>query len=85
MFDETEKSLGGNEVVIKFAMTDVTRILNQIEKGNSSNSNKLLQLVYEELRVLARERLANEKPGQLLQATALVHEAYLRLAIVAPR
>ncbi|MDG1809809.1 MAG: ECF-type sigma factor [Pirellulaceae bacterium] len=66
-------------------MTDVTRILNQIEKGNSSNSNKLLQLVYEELRVLARERLANEKPGQLLQATALVHEAYLRLAIVAPR
>ena len=85
MFDETEKSLGGNEVVIKFAMTDVTRILNQIEKGNSSNSNKLLQLFYEELRVLARERLANEKPGQLLQATALVHEAYLRLAIVAPR
>ena len=72
-------------MVIKFAMTDVTRILNQIEKGNSSNSNKLLQLVYEELRVLARERLANEKPGQLLQATALVHEAYLRLAIVAPR
>lgn len=66
-------------------MTDVTRILNQIEKGNSSNSNKLLQLVYEELRVLARERLANEKPGQTLQATALVHEAYLRLAIVAPR
>jgi RNA polymerase sigma factor (TIGR02999 family) len=79
LFDETEKSLGGNEVVIIFAMTDVTRILNQIEKGNSSDSNKLLQLVYEELRVLARDRLANEKPGQTLQATALVHEAYLRL------
>jgi RNA polymerase sigma factor (TIGR02999 family) len=79
LFDETEKSLGGNEVVIIFSMTDVTRILNQIEKGNSSDSNKLLQLVYEELRVLARDRLANEKPGLTLQATALVHEAYLRL------
>jgi len=60
-------------------MTDVTRILNQIEQGDPSASDQLLSLVYEELRVLARQRLANEKPGQTLQATALVHEAYLRL------
>jgi RNA polymerase sigma factor (TIGR02999 family) len=62
-----------------FSMTDVTRILNAIEQGDPSASDKLLPLVYEELRVLARQRLANEKPGQTLQATALVHEAYLRL------
>lgn len=61
------------------SMTGVTRILIQIEKGDPSASDKLLPLVYEELRVLARQRLANEKPGQTLQATALVHEAYLRL------
>ena len=60
-------------------MTDVTQILNAIEQGDPSASDKLLPLVYEELRVLARQRLANEKPGQTLQATALVHEAYLRL------
>lgn len=63
-------------------MTDVTRILNAIEQGDPSASDKLLPLVYEELRVLARQRLANEKPGQTLQATALVHEAYLRLVDV---
>ena len=63
----------------KPTMTDVTRILNQIEQGDPSASDQLLPLVYEELRVLARQRLANEKPGQTLQATALVHEAYLRL------
>jgi hypothetical protein len=62
-----------------FCMTDVTRILNALEQGDPSASDKLLPLVYEELRVLARQRLANEKPGQTLQATALVHEAYLRL------
>lgn len=60
-------------------MTDVTQILNAIEQGDPTASEKLLPLVYEELRVLARQRLANEKPGQTLQATALVHEAYLRL------
>ena len=60
-------------------MTDVTQILNAIEQGDPSASEQLLPLVYEELRVLARQRLANEKPGQTLQATALVHEAYLRL------
>ncbi len=60
-------------------MTDVTQILNAIQDGDPSASDQLLPLVYEELRVLARQRLANEKPGQTLQATALVHEAYLRL------
>src|SRR5210317_902054 len=62
-----------------FSMTDVTRILNEIEQGDPSASEKLLPLVYQELRVLARQRLANEKPGQTLQATALVHDAYLKL------
>ena len=65
--------------IIIATMTDVTRILNQIEQGDLSATEQLLPLVYQELRVLARQRLANEKPGQTLQATALVHEAYLRL------
>jgi RNA polymerase sigma factor (TIGR02999 family) len=60
-------------------MTDVTRILSQIESGDPSGAEQLLPLVYEELRKLAAARLASEKPGQTLQATALVHEAYLRL------
>ena len=60
-------------------MADVTQVLNAIEQGDPAASDQLLPLVYEELRVLARQRLANEKPGQTLQATALVHEAYLRL------
>jgi len=61
------------------AMSDVTRILSQIESGDSSAAEKLLPLVYDELRKLAAVRLAQEKPGQTLQATALVHEAYVRL------
>jgi RNA polymerase sigma factor (TIGR02999 family) len=64
------------------AMSDVTRILSQIETGDHSAAEQLLPLVYEELRKLAAARLANEKPGQTLQATALVHEAYLRLVDV---
>jgi RNA polymerase sigma factor (TIGR02999 family) len=60
-------------------MTDVTRILNAIEKGDGRATNELLPLVYEELRLLAAQKMALEKPGQTLQATALVHEAYLRL------
>lgn len=60
-------------------MSDVTRILSKIESGDQQASEELLPLVYDELRALARQRLANEKPGQTLQATALVHEAYLRL------
>ena len=60
-------------------MTDVTQILSQIEQGDPSAAEQLLPLVYEELRKLAAIRLSHEKPGQTLQATALVHEAYLRL------
>ena len=60
-------------------MTDVTRILSAIEQGDPHAAEQLLPLVYDELRKLAALRLAQEKPGQTLQATALVHEAYLRL------
>ncbi len=60
-------------------MTEVTQILSAIEQGDPHAANKLLPLVYEELRKLAAQKLAHEKPGQTLQATALVHEAYLRL------
>jgi RNA polymerase sigma factor (TIGR02999 family) len=60
-------------------MTDVTKILSRIEQGDSSAAEQLLPLVYEELRKLAAVKLASEKPGQTLQATALVHEAYIRL------
>jgi RNA polymerase sigma factor (sigma-70 family) len=60
-------------------MSDVTRILSQIEQGDPAAAEQLLPLVYDELRKLAAARLAQEKPGQTLQATALVHEAYLRL------
>lgn len=64
-------------------MADVTQILSQIEDGDPSAAEQLLPLVYDELRKLAAARLANEKPGQTLQATALVHDAYLRLVDVA--
>src|SRR5687767_4092642 len=60
-------------------MADVTRILSAIEQGDPHAAEQLLPLVYEELRTLAAQRLAQEKPGQTLSATALVHEAYLRL------
>ena len=60
-------------------MHDVTRILSQIESGDPSAAEQLLPLVYDELRKLAAARLMQEKPGQTLQATALVHEAYLRV------
>ena len=60
-------------------MTDVTRILNAIEQGDARAADELLPLIYEELRVLAARKMAQEKPGQTLQATALVHEAYIRL------
>jgi len=61
------------------AMSDVTRILSQIDAGDPAAAEQLLPLVYDELRKLAAAKLAHEKPGQTLQATALVHEAYLRL------
>ncbi len=60
-------------------MSDVTRILNAIEQGDEKASEKLLPLVYEELRHLAAQKMMHERPGQTLQATALVHEAYIRL------
>ena len=63
-------------------MTDVTQILSDIEQGDPSAADQLLPLVYDELRRLAAARLKHEKPGQTLQATALVHEAYLRLVNV---
>jgi RNA polymerase sigma factor (TIGR02999 family) len=63
-------------------MADVTQILDAIEQGDPHAAEQLLPLVYDELRRLAAQRLAQEKPGQTLQATALVHEAYLRLVDV---
>ena len=60
-------------------MSDVTRILTAIEKGDTKAADKLLPLVYEELRRLAAQKMSQELPGQTLQATALVHEAYIRL------
>jgi RNA polymerase sigma factor (TIGR02999 family) len=63
-------------------MSEVTRILSQINDGDPSAAAALLPLVYEELRQLAAAKMAHEKPGQTLQATALVHEAYLRLVDV---
>ncbi|MHC4558938.1 MAG: ECF-type sigma factor [Planctomycetota bacterium] len=60
-------------------MSDVTRILNAIEQGDARATEKLLPLVYEELRRLASQKMSQEPPGQTLQATALVHEAYIRL------
>jgi RNA polymerase sigma factor (TIGR02999 family) len=63
-------------------MNDVTRILSDVEQGDPHAAEQLLPLVYEELRKLATQKLAHEKPGQTLQATALVHEAYLRLVDV---
>ena len=63
-------------------MTDVTRLLSQIDKGDPNAADQLLPLVYDKLHQLAAARLINEKPGQTLQATALVHEAYVRLVDV---
>ncbi len=60
-------------------MSDVTRILNAIEQGDAQAADQLLPLVYEELRRLAAAKMSHEPPGQTLQATALVHEAYIRL------
>ena len=60
-------------------MTEVTRILNQIDEGDPTAASQLLPLVYDELKKLAAYKMANERPGQTLQATALVHDAYLRL------
>src|SRR5881398_3735754 len=66
-------------LAILCGMSDVSRILSQIEQGDPQAAEKLLPLVYDDLRKLAAVKLAQEKPGQTLQATALVHDAYLRL------
>src|SRR5207244_2440816 len=66
-------------ILCRNPMSEVTRILSAIEQGDAYAAERLLPLVYEELRKLAAVNLAQEKPGQTLQATALVHEAYLRL------
>jgi RNA polymerase sigma factor (TIGR02999 family) len=65
-----------------WGMSELTRILSQIESGDPSAAEKLLPLVYDELRQLAAAKLADERPGQTLQATALVHDAYIRLVDV---
>src|SRR5438105_15953335 len=65
--------------VMLASMSEVTQILSAIEQGDPHAAEQLLPLVYDELRKLAAQKLAQEKPGQTLQATALVHEAYLRL------
>jgi RNA polymerase sigma factor (TIGR02999 family) len=66
-------------VGVRLPMSEVTSILSAIEQGDPNAAGQLLPLIYDELRRLAAQRLAQEKPGQTLQATALVHEAYLRL------
>src|SRR5438105_1133898 len=69
-------------MVILDGMSDVTRVLSAIEQGDPHAADQLLPLVYEELRKLATQKMAQEAPGQTLQATGLVHEAYLRLVDV---
>ena len=67
------------------SMGEVTRILEAVEKGDARAADDLLPIVYQELRRLAADRLAHERPGQTLQPTALVHEAYIRLVGAADR
>src|SRR5690242_16192980 len=74
-----ESTTQGLSSLVGPPMSEVTRILSAIEQGDPSVAEQLLPLVYDELRRLAAQKLAQEKPGQTLQATALVHEAYLRL------
>ena len=74
--------MSGSPAVDSWFMSDVTQILNAIEQGDPHAAEQLLPLVYDELRKLAAQKLTQEKPGQTLQATALVHEAYLRLVDV---
>ena len=68
--------------LLGMAMCDVTQILGEIEAGDPLAADKLMTLIYDELRKLAAEKMAQENPGQTLQATALVHEAYIRLVDV---
>src|SRR5262245_38916876 len=77
--DPTRPALAPSRGGIIALMADVTQILSQIESGDSNAAEQLLPLVYEELRKLAAQKMSRERPGQTLQTTALVHEAYLRL------
>jgi RNA polymerase sigma factor (TIGR02999 family) len=77
-----QKHSAGFSTISVPLMSDVTRVLSAIEQGDPHAAEQLLPLVYEELRKLAAQKLAQEAPGQTLQATALVHEAYLRLVDV---
>jgi len=79
MHPTISKSQSARPTCIITSVSDLTRILDQIKQGEPQAAEQLLPLVYDELRKLAAQRLANEKPGQTLQATALVHEVYLRL------
>jgi RNA polymerase sigma factor (TIGR02999 family) len=87
LFEVFEKSLNSQYNILilstnanhRTIMADVTRILNAIERGDPRATEELLPHVYEELRLLAAQKLSKEPPGQTLQATALVHEAYIRL------
>jgi RNA polymerase sigma factor (TIGR02999 family) len=77
--DEGQIQQHQGQLVPRTCMSDVTRILTAIEQGDARAADKLLPLVYEELRRLAAHKMSHEPPGQTLQATALVHEAYIRL------
>src|SRR5713101_7051627 len=79
---DRKQSLWSRVRCIITIMTEVTRILEQIQQGDPNAADQLLPLVYDELRKLAAQKMVQEKPGQTLQATALVHEAYLRLVEV---
>jgi RNA polymerase sigma factor (TIGR02999 family) len=79
-----QNSARGKAALYYSSVSDLTRILNAIDGGDPQAAAELLPLVYDELRLLAAKRLALEKPGQTLQATALVHEAYLRLVGAGP-
>lgn len=79
MFGQGLAACFGNLCLTCWMATQVTRLLNELAGGTQNASEQLLPLIYDELRRLARSRMARERPGQTLQATALVHEAYLRL------
>ena len=78
-FPAGRHNLGRRPFSGSHSMSDVTRILSAIEQGDAGAAEQLLPLVYDELRKLAAQKMAQEAPGQTLQATALVHEAYIRL------
>ena len=79
LFLPLSKTVNGKNLISGVNVSDVTRILTAIEQGDAKAVDELLPLVYEELRHLAAQKMSQELPGQTLQATALVHEAYIRL------